>query len=243
MRPQGPSVFILTVLADFTITAGRSTGYGPAQKEIVRSRAVEAEEELCLQRDSRHRKRSEVAGVPSCAERKEFSTGVEALNESKLDPARKNISEAASSHPMNRRSLRKAWILLRRGKADQAQAVCENDCRKVGPKTSRASPVRHGFMNEHKYDSATAVAALIQLHPQMAKPLAAPACSIARRNTTLLGKAQQGAESIACYAPEIELLYRAIANRRREVEDRLNPFELLRIIGDKGRRPPPLARR
>src|SRR5882724_8161709 len=96
---KGRVVFILNRLGDFTITAD-AVGYRTAQKEISVPVAVEAEEELVLQRDSAPQALG-IAGRPVLAPKaKEFlDKAFEALNENKLDEAGKNISEAAKLAP------------------------------------------------------------------------------------------------------------------------------------------------
>ena len=154
---KGRVVFILNALGDYTITAD-AVGYRTAQKEISVPVAVEAEEEIALQRDSTPEALGN-AGRPVLAPKaKEFlDKAFEALNENKLDQAEKNISEASNLAPNHPDVLYlQGVILLRRGQAEHAQAVLEKTAQ-IDPQNSRVfTALGMAFMNENKYDSATA---------------------------------------------------------------------------------------
>jgi len=164
---KGRVVFILNALGDYTITAD-AVGYRTAQKEISVPVAVEAEEEIVLQRDSAPEALGN-AGRPVLAPKsKEFlDKAFEALNENKLDQAEKNISEASNLAPNHPDVLYlQGVILLRRGQAAQAQTVLEKTTQ-IDPQNARAfTALGMAFINENKYDLAMApLKQSIQLDP------------------------------------------------------------------------------
>jgi len=152
---KGRVVFILNALGDYTITAD-AVGYRTAQKDISVPVAVEAEEEIVLQRDSAPEALGN-AGRPVLAPKaKEFlDKAFEALNENKLDQAEKNISEAGNLAPNHPDVLYlQGVILLRRGQAAQAQTVLEKTTQ-IDPQNARAfTALGMAFINENKYDLA-----------------------------------------------------------------------------------------
>ena len=164
---KGRVVFILNRLGDYMITAD-ATGYRTAQKEISIPVAVEAEEEIVLQRDSAPEALGN-AGRPVLAPKaKEFlDKAFEALKENKLDQAEKIISEASSLAPNHPDVLYlQGVILLRRGQAAQAQTVLEKTTQ-IDPQNARAfTALGMAFINENKYDLAMApLKQSIQLDP------------------------------------------------------------------------------
>jgi len=164
---KGRVVFILNALGDYTITAD-AVGYRTAQKEISVPVAVEAEEEIVLQRDSVPAALGN-AGRPVLAPKaKEFlDKAFEALNENKLDQAEKHISEASNLAPNHPDVLYlQGVILLRRGQAAQAQSVLEKTTQ-IDPQNARAfTALGMAFINENKYDLAMApLKQSIQLDP------------------------------------------------------------------------------
>ena len=237
---KGRVVFILNRLGDYTITAD-ATGYRTAQKEISVPVAVEAEEELVLQRDSAPQALG-IAGRPVLAPKaKEFlDKAFEALNESKLDQAEKNISEAAKLAPNHPDVLYlQGVILLRRGQAEQAQAVLEKTTQ-IDPQNSRAfTALGMAFMNENKYDSATApLQQSIQLDPSNGEAhwMLARVLYRQEKYDTCLREAQQALSQSHGSQPEIELL---IAQSQTAVGKFEDSAETLRTFlrthpGDKG---------
>lgn len=164
---KGRVVFLLNGLGDFTITAD-AVGYRSAQKEISVPVAVEAEEELILQRDSNPEALG-AAGRPLLAPKAQeaMEKALNALNENKLDQAEKHISEAATLAPNHPDVLyTQGVILLRRGQSQQAQTVLEKTTQ-IDPQNARAfTALGMAFMNENKYDLATApLQQSIQLDP------------------------------------------------------------------------------
>jgi len=164
---KGRVVFILNALGDYTITAD-AVGYRTAQKEISIPVAVEAVEEIALQRDSAPEALGN-AGRPVLAPKaKEFlDKAFEALNENKLDQAEKNISEASNLAPNHPDVLYlQGVILLRRGQAEHAQAVLEKTAQ-IDPQNSRVfTALGMALINENKYDLALApLKQSIQLDP------------------------------------------------------------------------------
>ena len=207
---KGRVVFILNRLGDYMITAD-AMGYRTAQKEISIPVAVDAEEEMVLQRDSAPEALGN-AGRPVLAPKaKEFlDKAFEALNENKLDQAEKHISEASKLAPNHPDVLYlQGVILLRRGQAEQAQAVLEKTTQ-IDPRNSHAfTALGMAFMNENKYDSATApLQQSIQLdasnweaHWMLARVLYRQ-----EKYDTCLQEAQQALSQAHGSQPEVELL-------------------------------------
>lgn len=152
---RGRVVFILNSLGDYTIVAD-AAGYRSAQKEISVRVAVEAEEEISLQRDSSTEALG-AAGRPVLAPKAKdaFDKALQALGENKLDAAEKHLDEAlklAAGHPDV--LYLQGVILLRRGKAEQAQASLEK-ATQIDPQNARAfTALGMALINESKYDQA-----------------------------------------------------------------------------------------
>jgi len=237
---KGRVVFILNRLGDFTITAD-ATGYRTAQKEISVPVAVEAEEELVLQRDSAPQALGS-AGRPLLAPKAKelLDKAFDALNENKLDQAEKHVSEAGKLAPNHPDVLYlQGVILLRRGQAEQAQAVLEKTTQ-IDPQNSRAfTALGMAFMNENKYDSATApLQQSIQLDPSNgeARWMLARVLYRQEKYDTCLREAQQALSQSHGSQPEIELL---IAQSQTAVGKFEDSAETLRTFlrthpGDKG---------
>lgn len=164
---KGRVVFLLNNLGDFTITA-EAVGYRSAQKDITVPVAVEAEEELSLQRDSTPEALGSSARPLLAPKAKEaLDKALNALNENKLDQAEKSISEAASLAPNHPDVLyTQGVILLRRGQPEQAQPFLEKTTQ-VDPQNARAfTALGMAFMSENKYDLSVApLQQSIQLDP------------------------------------------------------------------------------
>lgn len=164
---KGRVVFLLNSLGDFTITAD-AMGYRSAQQEISVPVAVEAEEEITLQRDSSPEAVGSSARPLLAPKAKEaFDKGLQALGENKLDDAEKHLAEAAKLAPNHPDVLYlQGVILLRRGQAAQAQTVLEKTTQ-IDPQNARAfTALGMAFINENKYDLAMApLKQSIQLDP------------------------------------------------------------------------------
>jgi len=237
---KGRVVFILNRLGDFTITAD-ATGYRTAQKEISVPVAVEAEEELVLQRDSAPEALGS-AGRPLLAPKAKelLDKAFEALNQNKLDQAERHVSEASKLAPNHPDVLYlQGVILLRRGQAEQAQAVLEKTTQ-IDPQNSRAfTALGMAFMNENKYDSATApLQQSIQLDPSNGEAhwMLARVLYRQEKYDTCLREAQQALSQSHGSQPEIELL---VAQSQTAVGKFEDSAETLRTFlrthpGDKG---------
>lgn len=154
---KGRVVFILNHLGDYTVTAD-AVGYRSAQKEISVPVAVEAEEEISLQRDSD----AEALGpsaVPLLAPKAKdaFDKSLEALRDGKLDKAQKHIDEALRLAPSHPDVLYvQGVIYLRRAQWDKAQAVLEK-ATELDPKHALAlSALGMAFVDAGKYPEAIA---------------------------------------------------------------------------------------
>ena len=207
---KGRVVFILNRLGDYTIAAD-AVGYRSTQKEISVPVAVEAEEDIVLQRDSAPEALGN-AGRPLLAPKAKelLDKAFEALNENKLDQADKHVSEAANLAPNHPDVLYlQGVILLRRGQAEQAQAVLEKTTQ-IDPQNCRAfTALGMAFMNENKYDSATApLQQSIQLDPSNGEAhwMLARVLYRQEKYDTCLREAQQALSQSHGSQPEIELL-------------------------------------
>jgi len=207
---KGRVVFILNRLGDYMITAD-ATGYRTAQKEISIPVAVEAEEEIVLQRDSAPQALGN-AGRPVLAPKAKelLDKAFEALNENKLDRAEKSISEASKLAPNHPDVLYlQGVILLRRGQPEQAQAILEKTTQ-IDPQNSRVfTALGMAFMNENKYDSATApLQQSIQLDPSNGEAhwMLARVLYHQEKYDICLQEAQQALSQSHGSQPEVELL-------------------------------------
>jgi len=164
---KGRAVFILNRLGDYTITAD-AIGYRSAQKEISVRVAVEAEEEIVLQRDSSPEALgSSARPLLAPKAREAMDKALQALSENKLDQAEKHLAEAVKLAPNHPDVLYlQGVILLRRGQAEQAQTVLEKTTQ-IDPQNARAfAALGMAFINENKYDLAvTPLKQSIQLDP------------------------------------------------------------------------------
>jgi len=207
---KGRVVFILNRLGDYMITAD-ATGYRTSQKEISIPVAVEAEEEIVLQRDSTPQALGN-AGRPVLAPKAKelLDKAFEALNENKLDRAEKSISEASKLAPNHPDVLYlQGVILLRRGQPEQAQAVLEKTTQ-IDPQNSRVfTALGMAFMNENKYDSATApLQQSIQLDPSNGEAhwMLARVLYHQEKYDSCLQEAQRALSQAHGSQPEVELL-------------------------------------
>ena len=207
---KGRVVFILNRLGDYMITAD-ATGYRTAQKEISIPVAVEAEEDIVLQRDSAPQALGN-AGRPVLAPKAKelLDKAFEALNENKLDQAEKSISEASKLAPNHPDVLYlQGVILLRRGQPEQAQAILEKTTQ-IDPQNSRVfTALGMAFMNENKYDSATApLQQSIQLDPSNGEAhwMLARVLYHQEKYDICLQEAQQALSQAHGSQPEVELL-------------------------------------
>ncbi len=207
---KGRVVFLLNGLGDFTITAD-AVGYRSAQKEISVPVAVEAEEELILQRDSNPEALG-ASGRPLLAPKAKeaMDKALTALNENKLDQAEKHISEAANLAPNHPDVLyTQGVILLRRERPEQAQTVLEKTTQ-IDPQNARAfTALGMAFMNENKYDLAAApLQQSIQLDPANWEAHWTLARVLYRQEKydACLNESQQALSQAHGSQPEVELL-------------------------------------
>lgn len=152
---KGRVVFILNQLGNYTITAD-AVGYRSAQKDISVPVAVEAEDEIILQRDSSSEALGSAARPVLAPKAKEsFDKALHALNENKLDEADKHVLEAAKLAPNHPDVLYlKGVILLRRGDPQRAQEVLEKTTQ-IDPQNARAfTALGMALLNENKADLA-----------------------------------------------------------------------------------------
>jgi predicted Zn-dependent protease len=154
---KGRVVFILNALGDYTITAD-AIGYRSAQKEISVPVAVEAEEEIVLQRDSSSDAIGTSARPVLAPKAKEaFDKGLQALNDNKLEEAEKNLDEAVRLAPNHPDILYLQGVLFLRQKHwEKARDVLEKTTQ-IDPKNAHAfSALGMAFLDENKYDLAIA---------------------------------------------------------------------------------------
>lgn len=152
---KGRAVFILDRLGDYTLAAD-AAGYRAAQKEISIRVAVEAEEEIILQRDSSPEALGASARPVLAPKAKEaFDKGLQALNDNKLDQAEKNLDEASKLAPNHPDILYLQGVLyLKRNQWEKAQSVLEK-ATQIDPKNAHAfSALGMAFVDEGKFDLA-----------------------------------------------------------------------------------------
>jgi tetratricopeptide (TPR) repeat protein len=154
---KGRALFILSSLGDYTISA-EAPGYRSTQKDISVPVAVDAEEELILQRDSP----TEGPGTPTTPvlapkAKEAFDKGLQALNDNKLEAAEKNLDEAARLAPNHPDILYLQGVLfLRQRHWEKARNVLEK-ATQIDPKNAHAfSALGMAFADESKYDLAIA---------------------------------------------------------------------------------------
>jgi tetratricopeptide (TPR) repeat protein len=152
---KGRAVFLLNRLGDYTITAD-AVGYRSAHKEISVPVAVEAEEDIVLQRDSMPEALGS-SGRPLLAPKAKeaIDKSSTALSDNKLDDAEKYLEEAAKLAPNHPDVLYlQGVIFLRRGQAEKAQAALEK-ATQVDPQNARAfTALGMAFFSENKFDLA-----------------------------------------------------------------------------------------
>jgi Flp pilus assembly protein TadD len=154
---KGRVVFILNRLGEYTITAD-AVGYRSAQKEISIPVAVEAEEEIVLQRDASPEALGVAARPLLAPKAKEaLDKALKALNDNKLDDAEKFLDVTAKLAPNHPDVLYLQGVLfLRRNQSEKAQALLEKATR-MDPENARAfSALGMAFVNENRYDLAIA---------------------------------------------------------------------------------------
>jgi len=154
---KGRAVFILNRLGDYTVTAD-AVGYRSAQKEISVPVAVEAEEEISLQRDSNAEALGPSSGPLLAPRAKDaFDKSLEALHDNKLDKAQKQIEEALKLAPSHPDVLYvQGVIYLRRAQWDKAEAVLEK-ATQIDPKHAHAlSALGMAYVDAGKYEQALA---------------------------------------------------------------------------------------
>jgi tetratricopeptide (TPR) repeat protein len=154
---KGRALFILNSLGDYTISA-EAPGYRSTQKDISVPVAVDAEEELILQRDSSTEGLGTSANPVLAPKAKEaFDKGLQALNDNKLEAAEKNLDEAARLAPNHPNILYLQGVLfLRQRHWEKARNVLEK-ATQIDPKNAHAfSALGMAFADENKYDLAIA---------------------------------------------------------------------------------------
>jgi tetratricopeptide (TPR) repeat protein len=154
---KGRVVFILNRLGDYTIIAD-AVGYRSAQKEISIPVAVEAEEDIVLQRDSTPEALGMAARPILAPKAKEaMNKALQSLSDNKLDEAEKFLEEAAGLAPNHPDVLYlQGVVFLRRNRPEKAQAALEK-ATQIDPKNARAfSALGMAFVNESRYDLAIA---------------------------------------------------------------------------------------
>jgi cytochrome c-type biogenesis protein CcmH/NrfG len=207
---RGRVVFILNGLGDYTIVAD-AVGYRSAQKEISIRVAVEAEEEIILQRDSSTEALGAAARPVLAPKAKEaFDKALQALSENKLEQAEKHLEEAAKLAPGHPDVLYlQGVILLRRGKPELAQSALEK-ATQVDPQNARAfTALGMAFINESKYDQAMApLKQSLQLDPSNWEAHWTLARALYRQEQydACLSEAQQALSQSHGTEPAIELL-------------------------------------
>ncbi len=152
---KGRAVFILNRLGDYTIAA-EAVGYRTAQKEISIRVAVEAEEEIILQRDSSPEALGSSAHPLLAPKAKEaVDKALQALSDNKLDQAEKSLDEAAKLAPNHPDVLYlQGVVFLRRNQPEKAQSVLEK-VTQIDSKNAHAfSALGMAFVNESRYDLA-----------------------------------------------------------------------------------------
>ena len=154
---KGRVVFILNRLGEYTITAD-AVGYRYAQKEISLPVAVEAEEEIVLQRDASPEALGVAARPLLAPKAKEaLDKALKALNDNKLDDAEKFLEVTSKLAPNHPDVLYLQGVLfLRRNQSEKAQALLEK-ATQMDPKNAPAfSALGMAFVNEKRFDLAIA---------------------------------------------------------------------------------------
>jgi len=152
---KGRAVFILNGLGNYTITAD-AVGYRSTQKEISIPVAVEAEEEIVLQRDAEPEATGN-AGRPLLAPKAKeaLDKALQAIGNNKLDQAEKSLDEAVKLAPNHPDVLYlQGVVFLRKNQPEKAQAVLETAAQ-VDPKNDRAfSALGMALVSQGRYDLA-----------------------------------------------------------------------------------------
>lgn len=154
---KGRAVFILNELGDYTIIA-EAVGYRSAQKEISVPIAVEAEEQITLQRDVNNGTPGAEARPLLAPKAKDLmDKAVQALKENKLDQAEKFLDEAAKLAPNHPDILYlEGVVFLQRNQPEKARGFLETAAQ-FDPKNARVlSALGMAFVNENRFDLAVA---------------------------------------------------------------------------------------
>ena len=151
---RGRAVFILNQLGDYVITAN-AIGYRTAQKEISVPIAVEAEDDIVLQRDTSGGDPG--AARPLLAPKAQEATdkALKALQENKLDQAEKFVGEAAKLAPNHPDVLYlQGVVALQRNQPEKAQGLLEKAAQ-VDPKNPRVlCALGMALLSENHFDLA-----------------------------------------------------------------------------------------
>jgi tetratricopeptide (TPR) repeat protein len=134
-----------------------AVGYHAAQKEITVPVAVEAEEEIILQREAASNEVVGTTGGPLLAPKAKeaYDKGVDSINAEKLDQAEKHFDEAAKLAPNHPDILYMQGVLyLKQKHFDKAQTALEK-ATQINPKNAHAfSALGMAFVDQNKYDMA-----------------------------------------------------------------------------------------
>ena len=153
---RGRAVFILNQLGDYVITAN-AIGYRTAQKEISVPIAVEAEDDIVLQRDTSGGAPGATRPLLAPKARQATDKALQALQENKLNQAEKFLDEAAKLAPNHPDVLYLQGVVsLQRNQPEKAQGFLEK-ASQVDPKNARVlCALGMAFLSENHFDLAVA---------------------------------------------------------------------------------------
>jgi tetratricopeptide (TPR) repeat protein len=154
---KGRVVFILNRLGDYTITAD-AVGYRSAQRELSIPVAVEAEEEIVLERNASPEALGMAARPLLAPKAKEaMDKALQALKDNRLDEAQRFLDLTAKLAPNHPDVLYlQGVVFLRRNQSEKAQAILEK-ATQMDPKNAQAlSALGMALVNESRYDLAIA---------------------------------------------------------------------------------------
>jgi tetratricopeptide (TPR) repeat protein len=153
---RGRAVFILNQLGDYVITAS-AIGYRTAQKEISVPVAVEAEDDIVLQRDSSGGAPGPARPLLAPKAKEATDKALQAIQENKLDQAEKFLDEAAKLAPNHPDVLYLQGVVsLQRNQPEKAQAFLEK-ASQVDPKNARVlCALGMAFLDQNHFDLAIA---------------------------------------------------------------------------------------
>jgi cytochrome c-type biogenesis protein CcmH/NrfG len=153
---QGRAFFVVRGLGDFTVVV-EASGYRTTQKDVTITSAIREEVEVNLPRILAS---NETVGVPPAPvlapkAKEELVKGLQALNQNKLDEARKHINEAMKLAPSHPEVLYVQGMLYIKGNDwEQAETVLEKSTQ-LDPSKARAfSALGMVLCNEKKYEQA-----------------------------------------------------------------------------------------